>query len=309
MRTCTPMAFLLLLLLARVGDAADEAQTIRIGYQRYGTLNILKIHGNLDRRLSALGVTVSWLLFPAGPQLLEGMNVGSIDVGSTGEAPPIFAQAAGVPLVYLANEPANPGSEAIIVPKDSPITSVAQLVGKRLALNKGSNVHYLLLKVLEHAGVSYDQVAVQFLKPADARSAFEREAVDAWAIWDPFLTAAVVATSARTLADGSGLVANREFYLAHAVWAAGHKDLAAIVLEELQAADDWAVAKPREVAEALAPDVGVAAPVLERIVRRQSRGVERITPAVLADQQRIADAFHALGLLPTAIQVTATTQH
>jgi sulfonate transport system substrate-binding protein len=173
-------------------------------------------------------------------------------------------------------------------------------------LNKGSNVHYLLLKALEHAGVPYDQIAVQFLKPADARSAFERDAVDAWAIWDPFLTAAVAATSARTLADGTGLVANREFYLAHAKWAAAHPDLAAILLEELQVADDWAQAKPKEVAEVLAPDVGVAAPILEQIVRRQARGVEHITPAILADQQRIADAFLALGLLPTAVVVTAT---
>ena len=101
--------------------------------------------GLLDERLGPQGCSVTWTEFPAGPQLLEAMNVGAVDFGTTGEAPPIFAQAAGAPLLYVGFEPPAPRGEAILVPEDSPVTSVADLKGRKVALNKGSNVHYLLV--------------------------------------------------------------------------------------------------------------------------------------------------------------------
>ena len=140
------------------------------------------------------------------------MNAGAIDFGNTGEAPPIFAQAAGAPLVYVGYEPAAPDGEAILVPKDSPLQSVADLKGKNIALNKGSNVHYLLVRALEKAGISYADVTTSFLTPADARAAFERGSVDAWAIWDPFQAAAEETLEARQLTNGVGIVANYQFY-------------------------------------------------------------------------------------------------
>ena len=134
---------------------AQAAETLRIGYQKYGTLVLLKAKGTLEKRLAAQGVNVQWTEFPGGPQLLEGLNVGSIDFGVTGETPPVFAQAAGADLLYVAYEPPAPTSEAILVPKDSPIKSVAELKGKKVVLNKGSNVHYLLVRALEDAGLKY----------------------------------------------------------------------------------------------------------------------------------------------------------
>ena len=103
-------------LLAPAAQAQD-GKTLRIGFQKYGTLTIVKALGTLDKRLAEQGVTVKWTEFPAGPQLLEGLNVGSIDFGTVGEAPPIFAQAAGAALVYVGSEPAAPASEAILVPR------------------------------------------------------------------------------------------------------------------------------------------------------------------------------------------------
>ena len=135
---------------------ADE-KTVRLGYQKYGTLVLLKGKGLLEPKLAALGYKVAWAEFPAGPQLLEALGAGAIDFGSTGEAPPIFAQAAasGDRLLYVAHEPPAPLGEAILVPKDSAIRSVADLQGRKVALNKGSNVHYLLVRTLEAAGLSY----------------------------------------------------------------------------------------------------------------------------------------------------------
>src|SRR5271170_3506456 len=153
-RTIVP-AFLVLIALTPLALAQSADSVIRIGYQKYGTLVLLKARGTLEKRLAPLHVEVKWTEFPAGPQLLEGLNVGAIDFGTVGEAPPIFAQAAGADLIYVGNEPAASGAEAIIVPKDSPIKTLAELKGKKVALNKGSNVHYLLVKLLEKAGINY----------------------------------------------------------------------------------------------------------------------------------------------------------
>src|SRR5215212_4999888 len=128
--------------------ALASERELRIGVQKYGALVLLKERGLLEKRLAPLGWTVAWTEFPGGPQLLEALNVGAIDFGTTGEAPPIFAQAAGAPLVYVGYEPSAPQGEAIIVPKDSPIQSVADLKGHKVALNKGSNVHYLLVRAV-----------------------------------------------------------------------------------------------------------------------------------------------------------------
>ena len=142
--------------------ALAASDTLRIGYQKYGTLVLLKAQGALEKRLAPLGIQVKWAEFPGGPQLLEALNVGSVDFGTTGETPPIFAQAAGADLQYVAYEPAAPKGEAIVVAKDSPLKSVKDLKGKRVALNKGSNVHYLLVKALEKAGLKYEDVQTVF---------------------------------------------------------------------------------------------------------------------------------------------------
>ena len=295
-----------LLVFSAVPALPAQAQTqekLRIGYQKYGTLIILKARGDLERRLKPLNVEVTWSEFPAGPQLLEGLNVGSIDFGTVGEAPPIFAQAAGARLVYVGNEPPAPASEAIIVPKGSSITKVADLKGKKVALNKGSNVHYLLVKALERAGLKYSDIEPVFLPPSDARAAFERGSVDAWVIWDPFLAAAERQIDARILADGKGIVSNHQFYLASTPYADRRPDVVNIVLEELGKIDEWGKKNPKEVAAFLAPAIGLDVPTVELAALRYSYGVSPISAEVIAEQQKIADTFADLKLIPKKLDV------
>ncbi|RVJ49375.1 sulfonate ABC transporter substrate-binding protein [Sinorhizobium meliloti] len=287
-----------------VATAAEaEDKVVRIGFQKYGTLILLKTKGLLEEKLKPQGYAVEWTEFPAGPQLLEALNVGSVDFGTTGEAPPIFAQAAGAPLVYVGYEPPAPRAEAIIVPKDSPLKSVADLKGRKVALNKGSNVHYLLVKALEKAGLSYSDIEVSFLPPADARAAFEKGAVDAWVIWEPFLAAAEAATGAKQLADGSGVVDNHEFYLASRNFVDAHPEVVDTIFASLGEVDSWINANRSDVAEQFAPALGLPKDVLEVAVERRQYGVKPITPEVIAAQQKIADTFHELGLIPNAIRV------
>ncbi|HXM12077.1 MAG TPA: sulfonate ABC transporter substrate-binding protein [Terriglobales bacterium] len=306
-------ALLMLILVLTAALPATFAQhspsdsVVRIGYQKYGTLVLLKASGSLEKRLAPLHVEVQWTEFPAGPQLLEGLNVGSIDFGTVGEAPPIFAQAAGADLVYIGNEPAAPAAEAVIVPKNSPIKSVAELKGKKVAINKGANAHYLLVKVLEKAGVRYNDIDTVFLAPADARAAFERGSVDAWAIWEPFLSAAERQTGARILVNGQGVVSNHQFFLAARPYAAKRRDVVAIILEEVATVDEWAKTKPKEAATALQPEIGLDEPTLEQSLSRGGYGVKPITAAVLAEQQKIADTFYDLKLIPKHINVRDAT--
>jgi sulfonate transport system substrate-binding protein len=292
-----------LLAAVAVSSARAEDKVVRIGFQKYGQLVLVKAKGTLEEKLKPLGWTVKWTEFPGGPQLLEALNVGAIDFGTTGEAPPIFAQAAGAPLVYVGYEPPAPAGEAIIVPKDSPLKSVADLKGRNVVLNKGSNVHYLLVKALENAGLAYADVKVSFLPPADARAAFEKGAVDAWAIWDPFLAAAEAATGARQLADGTGIVANHQFYLATRAFTDAHPDVVDAALASLKEVDEWVKANPKDVAAQFAPALGIPAPILEVAVARQSYGIEPLNDDVVAAQQKLADTFFRLNLIPKAIRI------
>ena len=280
-----------------------SARTVRIGYQKYGTLVMLRARGTLEKRLAKQGVKVSWLEFPAGPQLLEGLNANAIDFGTVGETPPIFAQAAGVDFVYVGNEPSAPASEAIVVPHDSPIKSIADLRGKRVALNKGSNVHYLLVRALKHAGLGYAGIQPVYLAPADARAAFAQGSIDAWAIWDPYFAAIEKQTGARIIADGTGLVDNTQFYLAARGFATAQPQLVHAVLDELVDTDAWAKGNTAAVAQELAPLVGLDAAIVEVAARRASYGVGRVSDKVLASQQTIADTFSELKLIPKPISV------
>jgi sulfonate transport system substrate-binding protein len=283
--------------------AQERIKTLRIGYQKYGTLVLLRARGTLEKRLADQGIGVSWLEFPAGPQLLEGLNAGAVDFGTVGETPPIFAQAAGVDFVYVGNEPPAPKSEAIVVPQRSPLTSVAQLRGKRVALNRGSNVHYLLVRALERAGLAYTDIHPVYLAPADARAAFTQGSIDAWVIWDPYFAAIQRQTGARVLADGTGFVDNLQFYLASRRFATTAPQLVHAVIDSLAQVDAWAKTHPGEIARELAPITGLDAATIEIAARRASYGVVPVSPQVLAAQQTIADTFTELKLIPKQIAV------
>ncbi|MDH2926453.1 sulfonate ABC transporter substrate-binding protein [Lonepinella koalarum] len=280
------------------------ADTLRIGYQKYGPLVLLKDNGTLEKRLSEQGVEVKWTEFPGGPQLLEGLNVGSVDFGMTGETPPVFAQAAKADLVYVAYDVPAPTSEAILVPKDSPIQSVADLKGKKVALNKGSNVHYLLVRALESVGLTYADVQPVYLAPSDARAAFERGSVDAWVIWDPFQAAAEEQLQARTLRDGTNLVDNHQFYLSTRNYANNNPEIIKILIEEVDKTGNWIKSNLDEATDLVAPIFGLSREIAYKAVARQGNEAHFITDNVVNAQQKIADTFTDLKLIPVKLNIS-----
>ncbi len=282
---------------------SSQAGTLHVGYQRYGTLIILKQRGTLERALRPLGWTVDWELFPSGPPLLEAMDAGAVDFGIAGETPPVFAQAAGAPLLYVGAEPPAPTGEAILVPKNSPITTLAGLKGKRVAYSRGSNVNYLLVRALQRAGLSWGDITPVNLAPTDGPAAFQQGAVDAWTIWDPYESAARSSFGARVLHDGTGLVPNRQYFMASRSFATAQPRILEAVLAEVAACDAWSRDHLPEVTDLLTGTSGLSRPVVQAAVSRLSFGIGAMTPDVVAGQQQVADTMAAIGLIPGPVKV------
>jgi sulfonate transport system substrate-binding protein len=283
---------------------AINPKVFRIGYQKAAnTLVLLKAHGTLEQRLRPLGVEVKWLEFTAGPQLLEGLNVGSIDFGYVGEAPPIFALAAGANFVYTAYELPTPEAEGILVSKESPIAQIADLKGKKVAFNKGSDVHWLVVSALQKAGLQYTDIQPVYLSPADARAAFQRGAVDAWAIWDPFFVAAQKQIEARVLTNAEGITNRYQYFLSAREYAEKEPEVLTIAMEELGTVGKWVRENYQEAAAELAPLQGLEPEIIEAALRHYQHIYKPIDGGVLADQQKIADTFFELKLIPKKISV------
>jgi sulfonate transport system substrate-binding protein len=297
-------AFVTLGAAAQNGTKSDEpAKVLRIGYQKSGLLAVLKAQGSLDEKLRPLGYSIKWFEFPAGPQLLEALNADSIDFGSTGAPPPVFAQAGGGHFVYVGAEPAGPHSEAIIVKSTSTLRNVADLKGKRVALQKGSSSNYLLLEALKKAGLQYDDVRPVYLAPADARAAFESGTVDAWVIWDPYYAAAQAALKARTLTDYADLNSPYNFYEATRDFAQQHPEVVGAILGQLRTAGLWVNAHPVETSTLIARKVGLDPKLVETWVRRYPYGTSAVTQQIARSQQTVADAFYGAHLIPQKITV------
>ena len=282
---------------------AAETTTLRIGYQKSSTLiTLLKTWGTLEKRLTPAGVTVSWHEFTSGLPLLEALNIGSVDVSAdVADTVPVFALAAGARLTYLAQEAPSPTAQALVVRADSPIKSVADLKGKRVAVAKAAGSHYLLIALLEQSGLKFKDIEPAYLSPADGRAAFERGAVDAWVTWDPFLAGVQRQSQVRIVSDGRNVADYQRYYLVSTPYARANPQVLNIIFEELKKAGVWIRHNPKEAASLLAPVWGLDAATVELANSRRSYDVRTVAPAALAEQQKIADAFFGEGLVPKKV--------
>lgn len=292
--------------LGLLTNCTSGRKSLRVAFQKgIGTIMYLKDTGILERKIEPLGWSVEWKEFAAGPQMLEAMNLGAVDFGPVGETPPIFAQAAGAEILYAGCEPPSPRSEAIIVPKDSSIQSIADLKGKRVAFVKGSNVHYLILRALQTSGLSFGDIVPVYMTPADAGTAFERGAIDAWGTWDPYFSAAELNIGARAIADGTGLAPNIMFYMAAKQLAEHDPLVLKAALAAVSEAGRWVSGNRKAFAGILAAQIGVSKEIAERAVERGEFGAGAITAETLQKEQEIADLFYDLKLVPKQVDVRA----
>ena len=291
--------------MAACAPRRTSAPPLKIGYQRSGVLLLAKSRGVVAGALRPR--KLEWVEFPSGPPLLEALNAGAVDFGATGDAPPIFAQAAGAPLRYVAVQPVGGESEAVIVPPSSELKSASDLRGKRIAFAKASSSHLLVVKVLASVGLGLTDVHPVYLAPTDAASAFARKAVDAWATWDPYLALAQRDQNARILVSGTSVAKTASFYLASKSLVEGAPDALATLLDALRVEAAWGESHLGEAVKIVADGSGLPPDIVEITLRRGVLAVDPITADVMARQQASADIFRSIGVIPERVSVADVT--
>ena len=305
-RTIALFAALTLAAGALSGCGGDEAEgaaaggsgsgELRIGYQRFGGLSLVKARNDAS--------AASWSLFESGPALTEALKAGAIDIGQTGEAPPIFAAAGKIPFVIVGTSEPVPQGEAVLVKKDKGYKTFADLKGKTVALNKGSNVNWLLVKLLEANKMTLTDINVKYLKPAEGRPAFDNDQVDAWIIWDPYFALAEQ-PNVQVLADATGLANNREYILVSPDAVKNKADKIRAFLDQYQKTTAWGIANPDERAKVLAPELKIDEATTRRALERSAKPLAPLTPEIGVELQTIADGFTRLELIPGAVDMKA----
>ncbi|MBF7978014.1 MULTISPECIES: sulfonate ABC transporter substrate-binding protein [Rahnella] len=280
----------------------DPAQ-LRIAYQKGSVgLVLAKSHQLLEKRFP--DTKISWVEFPAGPQILEALNVGSIDLGGTGDLPPLFAQAAGADLLYIGSEPPKPKAEVILVDSNSPIKTVADLKGHKVAFQKGSSSHNLLLRALQQAGLKFTDIQPVYLTPADARAAFQQHDVDAWAIWDPYYSAAQVQGDVRVLTDGSTLHQTGSFYLAPKKYTEANPQFISAVLDVLTQANALTKTDRAQSITLLSQSMGLPDKVVASYLDHlPDMPITPVSAETEKRQQQTADLFYENHILPKPIEI------
>lgn len=287
---------------AASGTGDPSKVTLTIGDQKGASLqSLLKAAGQLDDT----PYKVNWSLFTSGPPILEAINAGSVDFGLVGNAPPVFAAAARSKIVIIGATEISLEGQAVVVPGDSAIKTPAELRGKKVAVAKGSSAHYHLVQVLKKNGLSYGDIQPQYLQPADALAALSGGRVDAWAIWEPYTAQAEAQEGVRIIADGNGYVNGYNFQITSEAALKDADKTAALkdFLGRYHKAVLWANDHPKEWAELWAADTGLPVDVAEQAHRRRPATILRIDDEVVTEEQRVADAFSELKLIPGKVEI------
>ncbi|MDE1994539.1 MAG: aliphatic sulfonate ABC transporter substrate-binding protein [Rhizobiaceae bacterium] len=286
---------------------AAAATTFRIGWQKNGVLALANRKGSLEKRLADRGISVEWSEFTSGPPLLEALGAGALDFGATGDVPPLFAQAANGNLFYVGEYKGSPEGSAILVRKDSPIQTLSDLKGRKVAFKRGSSAHNVAVKALRKGGLSVDDVQALDLAPPDASAAFKTGAIDAWSIWDPYLAIAEADPDTRILATARGIVDSFSYFLANGDFTKDNPQVIVDVLDELAKVGTAAQSNLDDTVAALAEITGVPADITRVTLTRPDfnlGGVSTITDDAIAYQQALADEFYGLGIVPKKLAVT-----
>ena len=279
-------------------------KTLSIGFQK-SSLSLLVAKQQKLCVQEFPNAKIEWREFPAGPQMLEALAVGAVDFGYVGNTPPIFAQAAAKPLSYVAYEVVAPTGQAVLVHANDKISTLQDLKGKRIAVQKGSSAHELLAKTLQKAGLSWQDIQPIWLPPADARAAFDKQAVDAWAIWEPYLGTAELQGHTKTLVDGSAFPTTYSFYIGNPDYIKKHPDSAPKLIKSINLADQWIVQHQDQALQIYAQSTGLSLPVAQRVLDKRPKPspVHILTPEVVQSQQQIADLFKQEQLIPVQIDI------
>ena len=277
--------------------------TLSIGDQKgTGAEAVLQAAG----LISKLPFKASWSDFTSGPPMLQAMGAGSVDIGGVGDAPPVFAASGGEQVAIVGARTAGPNGAALVVPKNSPITSISQLKGKKIAVAQGSSADYHLLTVLNKAGLTTKQVTLDYLQPADALAAFNSGHVDAWDIWSPYIEQVVGAGNARVLVNGTGFGSNYSFEVASRSALNNPAKAAAIrdYLTLLNQAYVWAGTHTAAWAKLWGDATGLPASIMDKAALDDATTPATINSSVVSAEQQLVTNFYKAGLIPTNVNMS-----
>ncbi|MHC5724303.1 MAG: aliphatic sulfonate ABC transporter substrate-binding protein [Nostoc sp.] len=282
-----------------------KTKVLRMGYQSAGDL--FRNRQVLEKRLEPLGIKVEWAQFVQGPQLMEGMAAKRVDVGSVGETPPIFAQVAGSDLVYVVGtqKTDKTGTSSVIaVPPESPLQKFEDIKGQEVYFQKGSASHYFILRALQSIGLTIKDIKIKSMPTVEASAAFLQGKIPVWMTSDPYYAIAEKMGRIRVLRDSVGLDSPGAYYIAGRKFAEENPGLLKIIIEELNALDKWADANRNEVKKLMIATQKLDEDVATRIMsRRTYAGRRGLSPALIAEQQRVADLFFKEGVIPKKINI------
>jgi len=277
--------------------------TLNIGDQKgTGAEAVLSAAGLLN----TLPFHVNWSDFTSGPPMLEAMASSSVDIGGVGDAPPVFAASGGEAVEIVGARQTNGDQDAVVVPKNSPITSIQQLKGKKIAYGSGSSGNYNLLTVLTKAGLTTKGVSLVNLQPAEALAAFTSGSVDAWDIWPPYVQQVVAQDGAKVLATGAGYGSPYSFEVASKA-AVSNPDKAAAIkvyLTTLDKAYVWTATHPTAWATAWGKAAGLPTSIMDVAAKTDATTPVVITSATVSSEQNLVNQFFAAGLIPNKVNIS-----
>lgn len=288
-------------------SGADTAgkRTIHIGIQQsLGPLLVAKQKGWFEEEFGKIGVAVEWTEFQSGPPHFEAIAADRLDIGQVGNAPVIGGQAGNVDFKEIALTAEGLETNAILISANSPIKSLTDLKDKKIAVAKGSSAFNLLYRAIDSAGLKPEEVKIIQLQPDEARPAFETGVVDAWAIWDPFITIETDTNHARVLADGKTLNAySPSFTIARTKFVQGNPDLVSKFLEVYEKARIWQENNTEEASQVLAQAKKLDSQLVKKVITRSPFLNKPIDDRIVQQQQDTADFFLRLGAIKKQIDV------
>ena len=276
----------------------------KLAFQKNGVMLVAQTRGSLIEPLKAAGISpLEWVEFPAGPPLLEAMAVGAVDLGLTGDTPPIFSQVAGAPMKYVAQVRLSGKAGGVITPRGSSVQSLKDLKGKKLCFTRGSSAHNSAVIALQSVDLSLDDVESVNLSPADAAAAFAQGGIDGWVIWDPYYTLAIRDQGARKLIGLDELGGGASFLLANAKFVETRPDDLKAILSAIATEGAWCAAHTDEVADITSKAAGLEPALLVDTMKRTDFNVEPLSDDVLIAQQANVDRFVALKIIPKSVKI------
>lgn len=289
-----------LMLSAAVPSRAAEPVVLRVGDQKGGNRSLLEISGYGKD----LPYTIVWSEFAAAAPILEALNAGALDVGYTGDLSLLTAYAAGAPIKAVGGTKSDPRSQAILVRQDSPIRSAADLTGKRLAGTRGGWGQFLIDATLEKAGIRLEDATFAALNPVDAKVALVAGSVDAWAVWEPYVSFATLKDKARVIADGAGLTPTITFVVASDSAIATKRAAVQDLLDRLNKARLWSLDHLPAYAKSTAALTRLPEDVLLAAYAAQRTSPIGIDDGVVAEVQEASDRATRYGILGKRLDVS-----